>query len=269
MLRRLSGESRQVISELVALLMHGSLDLPLADTVASVLLGPERTPDDRRRGADYRLAALAGQDRAPEGLAVWEAHAADQRFGAWVVQAYLAGHPAAALAAPMFRWADSLVAAGRAPDFRLPLLAPPQQAFQALVHRATLEGDSAQVSDLLRRLADAPGRPDSTDPTPGALRNSLLARLALLAADTIRAMEHLDASLSRLPEPFTVYFPLSAMAPQRLLLAELAAGRAPEQARRWFASFTSSWALADVFYAVRLRSLGTAPGPGKTPTSRR
>ena len=36
---------------MVALYMHDSFDPGLADTAATFLLGADRTPDDRRRGA--------------------------------------------------------------------------------------------------------------------------------------------------------------------------------------------------------------------------
>lgn len=253
-LQRLRSANRQVLSELVAILMHGSFDLAAADTVASLLLGAERTPDDRLRGAEYRLAALGGQGKAAAGLALWQDAAVDQRFDAWVVQAYLAGQPAVALAAPMFEWANSLVKAGRSPDFRLSLMDLRQQAFQALVHRVTLEGDSSQVTFLLQRLDSAPTGNDPSDPTREALRSSLLARLAMLAGDTLQTIDHLQRSLARIAQPFTVYFPLSAMAPQRLLLGELLIARGADgQARRWLNSFNNSWSIGDVLYNERLR----------------
>ena len=85
---------------------HGSANLPLADTLAMFLTGANRSPDDRRRGAEYRLAILAAEGRWPDALAVWKAQVGDRSFDAWPVHAYLAGYPAAEVVEPMFAWAQ-------------------------------------------------------------------------------------------------------------------------------------------------------------------
>jgi hypothetical protein len=127
------------------------------------------------------------------------------------------------------------------------------------VDRATLEGDSAEVTDLLRRIERAPtGNP--TDPGPEALRASLRARLALLAGDTTRATGLLQRAVSRIAEPWTANYPLTAMGPQRYLLAELLRTRGDSsQARRWQDSFSNSWAITDVLYLARMGRLEDSP----------
>ena len=49
---------RSALSQVVIHATHGGHNLGLADTVAGYLLGSDRTPDDRRRGAEYRLVIL-------------------------------------------------------------------------------------------------------------------------------------------------------------------------------------------------------------------
>jgi serine/threonine-protein kinase len=254
-LDQLRQADRQALSQVVALWTHGSANLPLADTLAGYLTGAQRTPDDRLRGADFRLAILAAQGRWSDGLAVWEKYAGDNSFDAWIVHAYLAGYPAAKVADPMFAWARSKVVRGVIPDFSRPMWDSLQQGFQALAHRATLMGDSAEVLDLLARVKRARPATNLSDPTQASLRASLEARLTLLGGDSARAIELLQRSLSRINEPFTWYYPLTSMAPQRRLLSELLDARgASAEAKRWRDSFRNTWSIGDVLFAVRPHS---------------
>ena len=258
-LASLQGMERPTLAQVVISLMHGGRKPALADTVAGFFLGANRTPDDRRRGGQYRLVALAAQGHWIDALRAWKAVAVDEPFDAWVVQAALAGYPAADLAEPMFAWARRQVAAGQSPDFRRPYWDEVREGFDALVDRATLEGDSTEATNLLRRIERAPaGNP--TDPGPQALRASLRARLALLAGDTTQATALLQRSVSRIAEPWIANFPLTAMGPQRYLLAELFRTRGDSaQARRWQDSFSNSWAITDVLYLARMRRLERRP----------
>jgi hypothetical protein len=130
-----------------------------------------------------------------------------------------------------------------------------RQAFEALVYRATLEGDSAEVLQLLDKIRRAPA-PDPTEPAPRQLRASLEARLELLAGDTVAAMASLRRSLSHIAEIYTANHPLTAMGPQRWLLSELAARRGDSvEAGRWRDSFANSWSIADPLYLARLGRL--------------
>ena len=259
-LNQLRSMDRQAVSQLVALYLHDTFDPALADTVASFLLGPDRTPDDRRRGAAFRLVALASQGRWPEGVVAWKHAGPEPEFDGWVVHADLAGFPAADLVGPMYAWAESLMRAGLTPDFTRPLWDDPQQAFHALAHRAAMTGDSAGVSDLIRRIDAAPPGSDRADPTREAFRAALEGRLALLAADTTVAIERFRRSVSRVLEPWTWYYPLTAMAPERLMLFHLLSDRGTAaEARRWHASFTNSWAVGDALYAAALRKGVRAP----------
>jgi hypothetical protein len=259
--QQLRQADRQALSQIIALWMHRSANLPLADTLAGYLTGANRTPDDRRRGAEIRLAALAGQGRWPEGVAAWRQDAGDEPFDAWMVHAYLAGYPAAELAAPMFTRARSRVARGLIPDFSRPLWDELQQEFQALVHRATLVGDSAEVLKLIGRMRTARPSTDAADPTAASLKAALEARLALLRGDSVQAITLLQRSVSRINEPFTWYYPLTSMAPQRRLLMDLLETRGMRaEARRWRDSFRNSWSLGDVLFAARLDSAGPRAG---------
>jgi hypothetical protein len=180
-------------------------------------------------------------------------------FDGWLIAAYLAGAPVAQRAEPMFAYARDLVARNRAPDFSLPLLDDREQAFLALVHRATLWGDSAQVLFLLKRLGGARATADPSDPLPATLSASLGARLALLARDTTQAIALLQLAVSRPAEPYIRFFPLTSMSPERMLLVELLAARREQQLLdRWLGSFTNSWSLGDVLYSMRVRRIRAA-----------
>jgi serine/threonine protein kinase len=259
---RLRGADRQALSQVIALWAHGSVDLPLADTLASFLTGAQRTPDDRRRGAEIRMALLAAEGHWPDAVAVWKEHGGNHPFDAWMVHAYLAGYPAANVVTPMFAWARSRVAGGEIPDFTRPMWDELQQGFQALAHQASIMGDSAEVLDLLGRMKKARPATDLSDPTAFSLQASLEARLALLAGDSARAIDLLQRSLSRINEPFTWYYPLTSMAPERRLLSDLLEARgASADAKQWRDSFRNSWSIGDVLFAAR-------PEPSAFPAGR-
>ena len=259
LLARLERSERFVLSEIVALLVHDSTQLALADTIATFLLSPDRTPDDRRRGAQYRLAILAAQGRWDDAIAAWRPGGGAEPFDAWVVLAALAGLPADSLAAPMLAWAQGAAAQGGTPNFALPLFEEKQQAFQALVARATLIGDSAEVTGLAKRIRTAPAPADSTDALRTLLSHSLDARLALLRGDTTRAIALLERTVVRAPTLYTTFIPFAGMAPQRFLLAQIAARRLePAQTRRWLSSFDEGWAVPDILFHSAARELGAA-----------
>jgi len=176
-----------------------------------------------------------------------------------MVQAYLAGQPATQLARPMLDWATSALAGERSSDF--PPASDERQWVLALVHRATLEGDSTEVRRLLHKISTADTQSETADPMPAALQASLQARLALLARDTTRAIGMLERAISRSAGPYTIFFPLSAMAPQRLLLAELLAARGERRrSERLLDSFSHSWSLGDVLYATRVKQIRSQLG---------
>jgi tetratricopeptide (TPR) repeat protein len=255
---------RQAISEAVIVWAHGGFDLGLADTAAGFLLGADRVPDDRLRGADYRLATRAAMGRWAEGYAGWDSVAGSVTIDPWLVQAVLAGFPARDRAAPMFDWARAQVRAGRSPDFTLQPWDDLRQGFEALVYRAVVEGDSAEIGELLRRIDRAPPPPPS-EPVADALRWSLRARLALLAGDTTGAVAALRRAVARIPETHTANYPLTAAGPQRFLLASLLRARGDSTgAERWRRSFTGSWSVADLFYRPALDSSGLSR-PRSTP----
>lgn len=283
-LASLDTTARYDISELVSIMARNFFKLELADTIASYLISPNRTPDDRLRGAQYRFVALAGQGRWEQALAAWR-QGDSPSFDRWIVSAHFARNllgdradaDLARLARPMLEEADDLVRRGAAPDFAKDVLDEGRQAFQALVHHATIAGDSTTVSFLLERLeARAPcapwpscslihssttrsGLPATTrDAMPEVMDAALRARLALLARDTANAILLLERSLSRVAPPVAMtFYPLIAMAPQRLLLAELyLATDRPAAAKRWLDSFSNLWlSVGDVLYNERVAEL--------------
>ncbi|HVH10222.1 MAG TPA: hypothetical protein VM736_10525, partial [Gemmatimonadales bacterium] len=106
------------------------------------------------------------------------------------------------------------------------------------------------------RLERATATADPSDPLPPALQAALEARLALLARDTTRAMRALERSVARSAEPFAMYYPLAAMAPERWLLVQFARARRDRAtATRWLDSFTHTWSLGDALYTQRVACL--------------
>ncbi len=271
-LARLGRGPRQAIAQLVQIWMHGPLNPALADTLASLLIGPMATPADRVRGAQYRLAALAAEDRWPEALAAWRSVRKDRPFDAWLVQAAFAGFRADSAVRPMFGYAEGLVARGESPDFRRPPWDPLQEPFFALVHRAAMSGDSAAVQRLLEHIAAAPADPQGSYPVQESLGAALEARLALLAGDTAGAAASLGRAVSRVHGPGDGFFPMTSMAPERLRLAELLAATGQRvAAERWLGSFSETWAVADAMFAPHVRALRarlqmpSSPPPAERP----
>jgi Protein kinase domain len=269
-LDRLADADRFTISEIVAVLMHGGFDVPLADTVAAYLTAPGRTPDDRVRGAQYRVVTRAVLGRWEEGVAAWKLARSGSNLDGWLVQAYFAGYPASDLVAPMFAAARRHLLAGRAPDFTVPPWHDHQQAFFAVAHRAFVEGDVAETRDLVRRLELAAPQADASDPLPSSVRASLQARLAILEGDTARAIALLEGSVARIAESVTQFFPLTAMAPQRLALARLlVANGEAARASPWLDSFDNSSSIADPLFADSVRRLRAESTQAFTQSTRR
>jgi serine/threonine-protein kinase len=254
-LRALDHADRSTLSLLFLFLTRRPATLPLADSVARRLIRPDRTPDDRLRGGQYRLLTLAAQGAWPAALDAWRnagGGSGGAVFDQWIVAADLAGYDAGALAQPMYAWGWRMVTEGKAPDFGRSPDDPVNQAFSAVVHRTAIGGTAAEVDALLRRLAAAPAV-DLSDPMPGSLRFALSARRALLGGDTATAVERLRRAVLGPGSPWTAFFPLTGMAPERLLLAELLAARgARPEAERTLNTFENTWAAGDALYAARL-----------------
>ncbi|MDP2956171.1 MAG: hypothetical protein Q8N53_07105 [Longimicrobiales bacterium] len=242
----------------------------LADSVANYLLDPSRPPEDRLRGAQYRLMLAADSSDWAARLAIWRSVAGTEEFDPWIVHAHQAGLPVPEAEA-MLEWAGQQLAAGRIPDFKLPLNDDLRRAFNALVHEAVIQGDSAAVLDLLSAISAA-GVVDPTDPAPEVLAAALRSRLALLAGDTVAAVAALTVATSRTTEPFIAFYPLSTLGPERLLLVRLASATGQQAlADRWRSSFFTSLSFGDLIYqswADELRPSargGTHPPPGRLP----
>ncbi|HUP51678.1 MAG TPA: hypothetical protein VM198_04335 [Longimicrobiales bacterium] len=237
----------RTISLLVAHLSFDPSQRQMVGTVAEQLLSPARSPEDRLRGTQYILMAASDEREWSTALARWREVGAGTTFDPWIVHSHLAGRPVPE-APRMMEWARSEVAAGRLPDFQVPLDHGSRGAFQAVVHDAVLIGDSADVTYLLDRLENAIA-PQRTDPSREVLSAALRSRLALLAHDTTLAIDELSTALSRTFEPVVTFYPLATMAPERLLLSRLAraTGRTP-LAVRWRNSFFRSMSFGDLVY---------------------
>jgi tetratricopeptide (TPR) repeat protein len=259
---------RKDITEATIFWARGGFDLRLADTAATFLLGPDRVPDDRVRGAEYRLATQAALGQWERGLAAWDSVAGAAPFDAWLILAELAGHPVGARTGPMFDRARADLAAGRTPDFSLPPWSEPRQGFEALVNRALAEGGPADTRDLLRRIERAaPAAP--SEPAAHVLEWSLRARLALLAGDTAAAIGDLRRAVARIPQSVTANYPLVAVPLQRQLLARLLLARGDSAgAERWRRSFSAARSVADLLFRAGLDTLGAGslpPRPRRAP----
>jgi hypothetical protein len=166
----------------------------------------------------------------------------------------------------MLRWARVSAAEQRGPDFStLNPLSVWTNSFRALVHQALLEGDSADVAFLLRRLDSSASTAEAWNPEPGGLRATLRAREALLARDTAAAIRRLQQALERAPWWVSSYAPLRDAAPERFLLAELLLARGrPREAERWLNSFGNIGAVGDLIYAPAVARLRARIGPPRT-----
>jgi tetratricopeptide (TPR) repeat protein len=257
-LASLRAADRKDITEAIIFWMNNGYGLRLADTAATFLLGPDRVPDDRVRGAEYRLATQAALGRWDRGLAEWDSIAGAVPFDGWLIMAELAGHPVGGRTAPMYDRARADLDAGRTPDFTEPPWSEPRQGFEALVSRAAAQGTAADARDLLRRIdRAAPAAP--SEPAADALRWSLRARLALLAGDTAAAVGALERAVARVPRAAIANHPFTAVPTQRRLLVRLLLGHGDTvAAERWRRSFSASWSVADAFFRAGLDSLGPA-----------
>ena len=258
LLDSLSRTDSRTLAFLVIHFARAANNLPLADTLAVFLTTTGRPLEDRRRGAQYRLMIGAASGQWKEALHAWDGIAGTAVFDRWLIQAHLAGHQAPQ-AEGMFAWARALIDSGRIPDFALPPQSELRQAFRALVQRAAIEGDSAEVNDLLGLIELARQEADGSDPLPVMLAASLDARLALLAGDTTAALRALEKATAFVAEPYTSNFPLTTMAPQRLLLAELHARQGNRRdSERWLDSFWRTSSVADVLFHRRAAAIRQA-----------
>ena len=166
----------------------------------------------------------------PRATPAWDSVARSVTIDPWLVQAVLAGLSGARPRGPDVR-------VGPRPDARRPhagLHASRRgttcaRAFEALVYRAVVEGDSAETGELLRRIDRAPPPPPS-EPAAEALRWSLRARLALLAHDTTGAVAALRRAVARIAE--TLHGQLPAHRGRPAALPARPPARSPGATRR-------------------------------------
>lgn len=242
---------RKTLSALARMLHH---DRTLLDSIGAVLMDGSRTAFDRRQGSRYRFLTMAAAGRWAEARAIWLAGGAEE-FDKWMVEAHLAGAPVVDLAEPMLTRARANLSRGLEPDFTT-IAAATKDPFRALVHRAVLQGDSAEVLSLLRSMKHAAARAHPSDPEPPGLEAVLTSRLALLAGDTARAVAGLETGLRRGPWWISPFAPLAHAAPERILLAQLLMAQGDRAgAERWLRSFGSTGSLGDLLYAPEVTRL--------------
>jgi adenylate cyclase len=241
--------------EVIAQMAYLSADDPtlLAD-IGKSLLGERRSPSDRRVGARFRFAGLAGAGRWLEAVEVWESELRTEAFDPWMLHAYFAGFPAEAYALPMLRFARRMLSDTSSVYFG-GIDSDRNEWLRALVQANLINGDSVEAALLQGHLDRAASGP--TDPELDGLKHSIAARMSLLGADTASAIDHLEQALSRGPWAVDSYYrPLADAAPQRLLLAKLYAARGqPERARIWANSFGRNLAVGDGLYLPAARRL--------------
>lgn len=255
-LAELADGDRSTLSLLIAHFARGGRRPGLIDTLAAGLSGPDRTPGDRLRGQQYQLLARAMQGRWTDAIRSWAPAAASQSLDPWLLEAHFAGFPAGRYAEPMLATARRWLAEGRLPAYDRVIGDDARLAFRALIYDATLRGDSATVTSLLHASARGVSAARPADPLPPSIDASLQARLALLAGDTVTAISRLSRAVARPADPYTTFFPLTSMAPQRLLLAELLAGQGrTDRAAQVADSFFASPAIADGFYQRKAATL--------------
>ena len=259
-LAALRTADRQAISEAVIVWAHGAFDLGLADTAATFLLGADRLPDDRLRGAQYRLVTQAALGRWAEGYAAWDSVAGRSRHRSpgWCRRsspAFRRAHTRRRCSSGPVR--DATRAARRISRSRHG--SEPRQGFEALVYRAVVEGDSAETGELLRRIDRAPP-PAPSEPSADALRWSLRARLALLAHDTTAAVAALRRAVARIAETYTANYPAHRGRPAALPAGPAAPrpGRLGRARSAGAARSPARGPSADLFYLPALDSLGPA-----------
>jgi hypothetical protein len=108
-----------------------------------------------------------------------------------------------------------------------------------------------------------------SDPEPGALQASLLARLALLAHDTTLAITRLEEAVARAPWSTSWYMPLADAATQRLLLAKILAARGDRRgAERRLRSFGQIWLLGDAVFFPAVTSVRAGISRRSSPRQR-
>jgi tetratricopeptide (TPR) repeat protein len=238
---------------------------PMVRDIAAQLLAPDRSPEDRLRGAQYRLVAASTGSEWDEALAEWRQLRSSADFDPWIVHLHQAGRDLPEAEA-MLAWADQQLSDGRIPDFDLPLNHDLRRTFKALVHEAVLGVDAAPIRRLLDAIEAAPP-PHVSDPGAEVASAALRARLALIDGDTISAIDELVVATSRTFEPFVAFYPLSTMAPERLLLVRLAqaVGR-PALAERWSQSFYTSMSFGDLIYQAWVAEIG-ASAPARAQAS--
>jgi hypothetical protein len=245
--QRLESGDLRTLSLLVSHFAFDADSRSAIDSISSLLMNPERPPEDRLRGAQYRLVTASSQADWGERLSRWRSIAGDEPFDSWLIHAYHMGLPVAE-GERMMSWARKQLADRKIPDPGLPLNHQLRHAFYALVHEAVLRGDSAYVQPLLESVAPLT-QARIGDPSAESWYAALQGRLSLLAGDTTTAVQMLSAASSRTLEPFVMFYPLGTMAPERLLLLKLAMATGDEAgARRWASSFFQSLSFGDLLY---------------------
>jgi hypothetical protein len=216
---------------------------------------PNRSPEDQRWGADYRMLAALARNHYNDAVQVGMARGSPGTFNKWVVAAHLAGWDLTQWAEPMLHYARATVAATGSPDFAN-AFTDTRDLIRALVHDAVLTGDVTMVSELTHWVRTGMHRADPSDPEPEGMLYALDARRALLSGDTAAAIERLELSLRRAPWWVSPWAPLASAATERMLLARLHASTGKSRnAEVWLNTFGNIGAIGDLAYVPLVAAL--------------
>ena len=247
--RELARANQYTLSELVLQFSRTLGDVRAADRVAQEMQAPRRSPESRRRGADYRLVFSTALGREPEATRVLVNSIAVDEFDPWLGAAALSGAAAgsrssvrkAAWSQMPRRVTGSDVAD---PDSRL------LEVIDFLVQDALDEPSAQRGQVIAHALEDLNATDQLANPSLVVWKESLGARIALSGGDTLTAIAALQRALRRINEPYAAFVPLTSLATQRRMLAVLlhatkASKAAIDQVE---SSFQRSWSIADALY---------------------
>ena len=248
--RELPRADQYTLSELVLQFSRTLRDVRAADRVATEMQSSRRSPESRRRGAQYRVAFSTLLAREPDATRVLVGSFAGDEFDPWLGAAALSGAAApartgvrkAAWAHVPRRLRGSDVAD---PDARL------LEVIDFLVQDALDDPSTQRAQAITHALEELNPADQPANPSIVVWKESLGARIALSHGDTLAAIAGLQRALRRINEPYAAFVPLTSAATQRRLLATLFhATNAPKAAiDQVESSFQRSWSIADALYA--------------------
>jgi tetratricopeptide (TPR) repeat protein len=243
----LRGETRFTLSELFLISSRILHDSVAADVIGEELMRTARPPEDRLRGAHYRLTVAKSLARVAEAVRDVQAAAPPGGFDGFLASAALAAATTDSAAVSLVASATRTIST--ASDAQL-LTGDARQGMDYLVQNELLRGTARTTTTRLERAVQIERSAHPANPVPPSWRLTLQAKLSLLRGDTSTAIALLTRSVSRIDEPSAAFFPLAAQPVARNLLAELFTRTArTAEARRVASTFQRSWSLTDALYS--------------------